>query len=826
MERTWRMVRRSQPLVAEEWQRLLQAACTELKVGSRVRLLGSPERVMPVAWGWLRPTILLPAGANEWTRERKWLVLLHEVAHVRRGDCIVQHLAHLSCALYWYNPLAWLTAHRLRRERERACDDVVLGSGLRPSDYAAHLMDLLRSLRRTGLAALSAVPMARRAGLTSRIRDLLDSERSHTQVNRRATVVSALALLVLLASLARVPTFAADLDLEQHGLGAREQWQPQLGELDARLQQPVHLEILGRAAVPALAMLSEETGVSLTVAPENLDTVGERKLTIIAQGCALRSLMAQIPNALQECHWDIDPSGPEPVYLLHRNGSADSAMVQAMEDDQRRVEEAAEPERTARVEAARKALAMSSEELDELQKTDPLLAAAAEDPDYRSRMEMFFSLPQEKMDEFLSTGKTRMALAALPKRVEAAVCDILHAKLNLARTKLEKAEGTELRYIRSAVVDLYSAMLDKPDEIGISYDDRCLARGIAGILLRISPDFGAGVGSDYDAIPPRIVDTSWADPVAYRDLLLKTGRDAAAVDALLADLGEQYDAEVTARRDRKRELEWREPRRQELRRTVTLPFQEPAEPEQMQRFIAKESGLSLVSDYFAAWGPQEIPEEARTIQPIWRLLYLLGESWFESYDPSSPQGYDWNEAGNCLVFHDRAWYYRVPEECLESLVLAYREKLKQQGRFTLDDAAAFLVALDRRRPTHPKLQAMFPRVPRDLVKAGLWSVRRLDQAVLRIYASLAPEQREKARSAAGLPYHEMTRAQKELVLRSSTARRIDRPLPHEEISQAVHRVTRSGFTYKLVVEFPSRKVETTPLELRPVAPGPAATAWP
>jgi hypothetical protein len=640
----------------------------------------------------------------------------------------------------------------------------------------------------------------------------------HRCIRQRSAAAVFLTVCALVSLLSDGATAASDS--AAYSARTHDQWQPQT-ESDPRLQQPVDFEVLGRAAVPVLAMLSEQTGVSLVVAPEDLDTVGDRKLTTIAQGCTLKAIMVQIPGALQECHWDIDRSGPEPIYLLHRNGSADSAMVEAMEDDLRRTKEATRLERTARVEAARKALAMSPDELAELAKTDPLLAAAMEDPDYRSRMEMFFSLRQENMDEFLSTGETMVALTALPKRVETPVFDILHAKLDLAQAKLEKAKDAELQYIMSGIVDLYSVMLEKPDEIGISYDDRCLASGMAGILVRIFPYFGTGPGSDSDAIPPRIVDTSWADHMGYRDLLLKTGRDAAAVDALLDDLGKQYDAEVTARRDRKRELEWREPSRPELRRTVTLPFQGPTEPEEMQRFVAKQTGLSLVSDYFASWGPQEIPEEARTAQPIWRLLYLLGESWFERYGRGSPQGYDWNEAGNCLVLHDRAWYYRVPEECVESLVLAYREKLKQQGCFTLDDAAAFLAELDRRRPTHPKLQEAFPRIPRDLMRAGLWRGRPPDQAVLRIYASLAPEQREKARSAAGLPYDEMARTQKELVLRSSTARKmIDRPLPYEEIVRAVYRVTQSGFTFKLTVEFPSRNVETA-LELRPVAREPA-----
>ena len=106
------------------------------------------------------------------------------------------------------------------------------------------------------------------------------------------------AVALALLSLACGPALA------QH-LGARLQWQPtSVGgyDLDRRIEQPVNIEILGRAAIPALKLLSEETGVSLQVAPEDLDTVGERKLIIIAQGCTLKALMVQIVGV--KWRWD------------------------------------------------------------------------------------------------------------------------------------------------------------------------------------------------------------------------------------------------------------------------------------------------------------------------------------------------------------------------------------------------------------------------------------------------------------------------------------------------------------------------------------------
>jgi hypothetical protein len=70
--------------------------------------------------------------------------------------------------------------------------------------------------------------------------------------------------------------------------GLRDQWMPQT-EHDPHLQQPVRIEIIGRAATAALKLLSEQTGVALGVALEGLETVGERKLTAIAQGFSLKA---------------------------------------------------------------------------------------------------------------------------------------------------------------------------------------------------------------------------------------------------------------------------------------------------------------------------------------------------------------------------------------------------------------------------------------------------------------------------------------------------------------------------------------------------------
>jgi hypothetical protein len=144
--------------------------------------------------------LLVPAEANAWPDERRRLVLLHELAHVRRWDWLTQLLAHVACALYWFNPLVWLAATQMRIERERACDDLVLSSGARASEYAQELLGLAAGLSRSRWSMLPVVPMARAGALEDRVRLILDTRR-----NRAALTTAAVCLGVGLAAAAVAP---------------------------------------------------------------------------------------------------------------------------------------------------------------------------------------------------------------------------------------------------------------------------------------------------------------------------------------------------------------------------------------------------------------------------------------------------------------------------------------------------------------------------------------------------------------------------------------------------------------------------------------------
>ncbi len=157
--------------------------------------------------GWWRPTILLGHATQSWSDERLRAVFRHELAHIRRGDWLVQQAAWVGCSLLWFHPLAWLGYRALRLEAERAADDAVLRCGVRPSTYSAELMALLQFIQTSksnkptiSFPMKTSIPMAQPSTIEVRIRAILDRAQNRRGLNGRQV-----ALLVLLALCVMIP---------------------------------------------------------------------------------------------------------------------------------------------------------------------------------------------------------------------------------------------------------------------------------------------------------------------------------------------------------------------------------------------------------------------------------------------------------------------------------------------------------------------------------------------------------------------------------------------------------------------------------------------
>jgi TonB family protein len=196
----WRTRRHARPSPDMDLARSLAGS---LGIRESVRILES-EAAMPMTCGIFRPTIFLPRDARTWRLERRRVVLLHELAHVRRGDAATHLLARTAVALHWWNPLAWTAWRSFIRERERAADDLVLSAGAAPAEYASHLLDIARTLQPVSATAAAALSIARRGELEGRLIAILDSRLPRSQQSRTATCAAAALAIALVAPLAAV----------------------------------------------------------------------------------------------------------------------------------------------------------------------------------------------------------------------------------------------------------------------------------------------------------------------------------------------------------------------------------------------------------------------------------------------------------------------------------------------------------------------------------------------------------------------------------------------------------------------------------------------
>jgi beta-lactamase regulating signal transducer with metallopeptidase domain/HEAT repeat protein len=215
-----RMVREARPLEGAGWEQVLCDAADRLGLADVPRLVSSEGTDVPFASGLWHGTIVLPGDADGWSAERRRLVLFHELAHLKRRDLASHLLGRVACAAYWFHPLAWIAARRLRAESERACDDLVLACGARPSSYASHLLEILTTARAAG-APQAVVAMARRAEFEGRMLAILDPAARRRVLGRAPSAVLATALGALFLCVAALaPSQAAPAPAVAHAAPA------------------------------------------------------------------------------------------------------------------------------------------------------------------------------------------------------------------------------------------------------------------------------------------------------------------------------------------------------------------------------------------------------------------------------------------------------------------------------------------------------------------------------------------------------------------------------------------------------------------------------
>lgn len=259
----WRLGHRARPCADAGPLAVLQDLRRGLQIRREVELLVHPDRAMPMTWGIFKTRLLLPAESCDWSAGRLRAVLLHELAHVKRRDCLTQLLVQSTCAVHWFNPLVWVAARKIAAERERACDDLVLNSGVRASDYAEHLLRITTGYEDQPVVAAAALAMARKSRLEGRLTSILSDHTDRRTITRRVAMAVGACLAMLALPVAMMRAVADDDSDKQVKVKAKATEEKSLSEMAAEWAR----ETLGAGTSSGDGETEDPIGTLLPLAP-------------------------------------------------------------------------------------------------------------------------------------------------------------------------------------------------------------------------------------------------------------------------------------------------------------------------------------------------------------------------------------------------------------------------------------------------------------------------------------------------------------------------------------------------------------------------------
>jgi beta-lactamase regulating signal transducer with metallopeptidase domain/ankyrin repeat protein len=265
-----RLRRCSQPVCDDALSALCDRLADALGVSSHVAVCVCDRVAAPLVLGIARPLIVLPSALlTGWSPEQVELALLHELAHVRRWDNLVNLLQRVVESALFFHPAVWVLSGWVRWEREHCCDQIVVQHTGRALDYA----DALFLLAGTTAAPVAQASCMAEHHLVERIRRILNPEDRTMKLSRAA--------LGLASGLLLLPAFLGILVLHANR---------------RVMAQERNLAAVGKTSGKKVVMSTHSEGPAREL-PENPDLVGQLKLAIDAKDLEeVKRLMKRHPE--------------------------------------------------------------------------------------------------------------------------------------------------------------------------------------------------------------------------------------------------------------------------------------------------------------------------------------------------------------------------------------------------------------------------------------------------------------------------------------------------------------------------------------------------
>ena len=201
--------------IPKEWNLLFNKSKESLQISKRVSIFLSKHISVPLTVGFLKPFVLFPiAFVNNLNTKQVEAIILHELAHIKRQDYLFNLLKVVMETILFFNPFVWALSKMIEKERENACDDMVLKQISTPIHYAKALVEL-EELRLKNTPALSMAATGNKNHLFQRIKRITNMETNHRNVKQQllAVLASSVAMISLAMLIPAQQSVAEEIEL-------------------------------------------------------------------------------------------------------------------------------------------------------------------------------------------------------------------------------------------------------------------------------------------------------------------------------------------------------------------------------------------------------------------------------------------------------------------------------------------------------------------------------------------------------------------------------------------------------------------------------------
>lgn len=189
---------KTQGLIAldDQWIRFVDKYALGIGINRKVKVFLSEKIDVPATLDFFKPIILLPVATfNHLTIPQVESVLLHELAHIRRNDYIINIIASVIETVLFFNPFVHLLTKSLKKEREHCCDDLVLRYQFDPHSYASALLSLEKM--RIGIQPLAVAATGENGQLLGRVKRIMNIKNTNFNYGQKLTALFVTALILI-----------------------------------------------------------------------------------------------------------------------------------------------------------------------------------------------------------------------------------------------------------------------------------------------------------------------------------------------------------------------------------------------------------------------------------------------------------------------------------------------------------------------------------------------------------------------------------------------------------------------------------------------------